>query len=378
MVPTMHCFTKAGRAASRRLIARYQKTCCPSSSNPGSRYYLKVVPLAVGSHLGGSLHHWISADLHFIFFSYVPVWHAPIREGCPLSGAENMRSPLSQSCELSSLVTFLASQTPTESLRVGCLITKELYNLLAAAARITVLFDCRHLAVRVYPLGVATCSLRYFDREHRLQTYFPRAKRRGTASKRKTVKWVLIISIVLLFQSVSAQTRLEAFESHDLTADRFAVVAKLQPILSRLEAAQKRNPAHFRAYAVEREYRLFASEPSRLTSLVLAKLSFTPPSTKTYSIEKAVGSTLGSKIVRQLLQQETRISRNVDKDSAFTRENYVFTSLGTAAIAGQACYLLRLVPRHPSPDLITGRVWIDKRTYLPRLVEGQLSKNPSF
>jgi hypothetical protein len=49
-----------------------------------------------------------------------------------------------------------------------------------------------------------------------------------------------------------------------------------------------------------------------------------------------------------------------------------------AALGGHPCYLLQLQPKHKREDLVAGRGWIDAKTNLPRLIDGELAKNPSW
>ena len=45
---------------------------------------------------------------------------------------------------------------------------------------------------------------------------------------------------------------------------------------------------------------------------------------------------------------------------------------------GQLCYVLELLPRRKSKDLLRGTIWVDANTYLPRRVDGEPAKSPSW
>ncbi len=45
---------------------------------------------------------------------------------------------------------------------------------------------------------------------------------------------------------------------------------------------------------------------------------------------------------------------------------------------GQRCYVLQLLPKQKSKDLLDATIWVDANTYLPRRVEGQPGKDPSW
>ena len=60
-----------------------------------------------------------------------------------------------------------------------------------------------------------------------------------------------------------------------------------------------------------------------------------------------------------------------------TRENYLFSYLGETVLDGQSYYLLRLDPRRKQAELISGRAWVDKESFLIRRLEGTV-KSPSI
>jgi hypothetical protein len=64
--------------------------------------------------------------------------------------------------------------------------------------------------------------------------------------------------------------------------------------------------------------------------------------------------------------------------STLTREHYEFTLLGTENLDGHPSYVLGLKPKQKRNDLLIGRAWIDQSTYLPRLIDGDMSKSPSW
>jgi hypothetical protein len=150
----------------------------------------------------------------------------------------------------------------------------------------------------------------------------------------------------------------------------------LQTLVSRRENAQAENREHYRAYTVIRQYRLYGGESQRPNSEVIADVSFVPPSEKTYKIEKASGSDRGEKVVRKILDRESEMASS--QRIPVSRENYNFTYLGEDALDGHSCYLLGLEPKRKDRDLIKGRAWVDKETYLIHQVQGAVAKNPSW
>src|SRR5712692_4045954 len=153
----------------------------------------------------------------------------------------------------------------------------------------------------------------------------------------------------------------------------------LQSIVQEMEKAQ--SEAHPQvSYQVIREYRLFTTNTSAADSEVIAKVDFRPPSSKDYDIEKRSGSTRGEQVVRRILNHEVESARKGKqaRADAVSSDNYEFTYAGESVLDGQRCYLLDLNPKRKQKDLISGQAWVDKRSFLVRHIEGEISKTPSW
>lgn len=131
-------------------------------------------------------------------------------------------------------------------------------------------------------------------------------------------------------------------------------------------------------YQVTREYQLAPASSTTSDSEVVVEVQFRPPSSKDYAIEKSSGSGRGLKIVRKILDHEVEQAKNNQPRNAVTGENYSFTYLGEAAIEGQPCFRLGLIPKRKDSELIAGEALVDERTFLIRQIEGQLAKTPSW
>ena len=148
----------------------------------------------------------------------------------------------------------------------------------------------------------------------------------------------------------------------------------LNLIVEAVEKAQSAVHPQF-PYQVLREYRLSGSNSSN----VVVEVNFRPPTSKDYRIQRSSGSKRGEQVVRNLLDHEvdTTSSRSKTK-TAITRENYDFAYIGDEVSDGQACYVLEIKPKRKEKDLIAGKAWIDKRSFLVRRIEGEISKTPSW
>jgi hypothetical protein len=155
-------------------------------------------------------------------------------------------------------------------------------------------------------------------------------------------------------------------------------VTDLQSVVAGLERAQAENRQNYRAYTLVRDYKMFSGSDRQPKSNVVAEISFVPPNRKTFTIDRVIGASRGEKVVRKILEHEVKTTAENQGASVLNRENYDFVFLGMASVDGHACYLLQLQPKHKREDLVRGRGWIDAETYLPRLIDGDLAKNPSW
>ena len=133
------------------------------------------------------------------------------------------------------------------------------------------------------------------------------------------------------------------------------------------------------AYLIVREYRLFGTKDSKADSEVVAEVSFRPPASKGYRIQRSSGSNRGQQLVRNILDHEVQAASKSSKSSiAISSDNYIFNYLGEATLDGQPCYVLGLKPKRKEKDLIAGQAWIDKQSFLVRQIEGDVEKTPSW
>jgi len=151
-------------------------------------------------------------------------------------------------------------------------------------------------------------------------------------------------------------------------------------VIQRMEQAQ-RNAKPQVPYQMIRQYQLSESNSSRVGSKVVAEVEYSPPDRETYVIQERRGSSRGEQLVRRILDHESAlVAASPESRSAtlLTRDNYTFTNLGESTLDGRSFYLLGLMPKRKQKELIAGRAWVDKSTYLIRRIEGELAKSPSW
>jgi hypothetical protein len=149
-------------------------------------------------------------------------------------------------------------------------------------------------------------------------------------------------------------------------------------IVEALEKTQSQGRLHT-PYQMLREYRLFGAKSSSADSKVVAEVNFRPPTSKDYKIQNSSGSKRGEQVVRRVLDHEVQATSNGSQSrTALTRDNYDFTFIAEEALDGQPCYLLQLKPKRKETDLISGKAWVDKQSFLVRRIEGEVAKTPSW
>jgi hypothetical protein len=111
---------------------------------------------------------------------------------------------------------------------------------------------------------------------------------------------------------------------------------------------------------------------------VIADVTFVPPGSKKYVIQRTQGTGLGEKIVRRMLEGEAQIAKEYSLTD-ISVANYDFRFTRVESLGGQLCYKLELLPLRKEQYLLRGNIWVDANTYLLRRSEGEpANKSPSW
>jgi hypothetical protein len=130
-----------------------------------------------------------------------------------------------------------------------------------------------------------------------------------------------------------------------------------------------------------RQFRFSETNSSKVSSNVVAEIEYSPPDRETYFIQERQGSSRGEQVVRRILDHESAMAAADPASRSatlLTRDNYTFTNLGESMLGGTSFYVLGLAPKRKAKELIAGRAWVDKRTFLIRRIEGEMAKSPSW
>lgn len=150
----------------------------------------------------------------------------------------------------------------------------------------------------------------------------------------------------------------------------------MQVLITGLETAQRTNRARMVPFTVTREYELFKGEEREAVGTVIAEVHCQPPATKTFSIKTATGSGRAETVVKTVLEHEVKWTK--DAKIAISREDYNFQFAATGETDHRPCYILELIPKRADSNLLRGRIWVDRDTYLIHRFEGAPAKNPSW
>ncbi|HEX2521269.1 MAG TPA: outer membrane lipoprotein-sorting protein [Terriglobia bacterium] len=177
------------------------------------------------------------------------------------------------------------------------------------------------------------------------------------------ISWMLLFSLIAIVSPASAQTT--------------STVPAVETIIARMAQARAENRHRFRPYIVTRDYKLFGKERQDTKSQVTAEVTFVPPNSKRYAIQQSIGTRLGERIVRRMLESEAEIAKDYGSTD-ISPDNYELRFIREENVGGQGCYVLELLPKRKDKNLVRGSIWVDARTYLLHRTEGQPAKRPSW
>lgn len=155
-----------------------------------------------------------------------------------------------------------------------------------------------------------------------------------------------------------------------------ATAQDVNTIVANMVRAQHQNRSRHTAYEVVRNYQIYKQNQPEATSHVTAAVDFLPPGEKSFKITESSGGMV-EHVVRKSLEHEVELTQDPSQ-SEYSPANYDFALIGQQAVEGNPCYVLSLIPKRDSKDLLKGTAWVDARTFLIRKVEGEPAKGLSF
>lgn len=156
------------------------------------------------------------------------------------------------------------------------------------------------------------------------------------------------------------------------------VIPTTEDIIPQMIQAQVENRSHFLPYVATREYELFGwDDHNQAKSRVVAEMIVAPPDSKQYTVTSTSGSAWGEQVVRKMLEGEVVLAKD-SGSTDITNDNYEFRFMREDVMSGRRCYVLELLPKRKSKNLLRGTIWVDASTYLLNRVEGRPAKSPSW
>jgi hypothetical protein len=183
----------------------------------------------------------------------------------------------------------------------------------------------------------------------------------------------LLLSAVLV---AGAQTASRTAPTISSASSARTAPSDLQALVIGLEAAQRENHAHMVPFTVRREYLLFSGNDKQPKGTVVAEVHFQPPTTKSWEIKQTSGTGRAAKVVKNVLEREAKYAH--DGKVAISRQDYQFRYAGNDDNGHRPCYILEIIPKRNQSDLLRGRLWVDRDTFLIHRFEGQLATSPSW
>ena len=159
--------------------------------------------------------------------------------------------------------------------------------------------------------------------------------------------------------------------------DTKMAVPGVNTIVTRMERAQAENLANSWPYTVIRDYKVFGKAMDKSKAHVIATVKYIPPDSKSFVIRLSGGSSLAVGLIRRVLKNETRITKN-PASASIDRENYDFRFNRVEMVSGHRCYVLELIPKLKKGNLLRGYIKVDAQSYLIRYIEGSPDVSPSW
>lgn len=189
----------------------------------------------------------------------------------------------------------------------------------------------------------------------------PRCSRRARVHPR--------VLLALAFVSISARAPIHS-AAQDSTASLIHSVD---------QAVQARDQAVL-AYTVREHYIMFRGHDEQHPAAEMTvQTSYHKGVGKTYTILSESGSAILRKVFASILENEEKINQPANRSAALLNSrNYAMTPRKEETVDGRDCIAIDLKPRHASPFLIRGTLWVDKTNGAIVQLAGTTSKSPSI
>lgn len=167
------------------------------------------------------------------------------------------------------------------------------------------------------------------------------------------------------------------FQTSLATSEREIDPPALRVIVASVADAHRRDSSSLHPYKATRHYQIFHHDNSKPVFTATAEINVVPNGTSTYKILAAKGSARGKKVVRKILDTETRATKRTGQDE-INDSNYDFAFVRRDQLDGHRMYVLRIEPKSKAMELLKGLIWVDESNYRIHQIEGTPNKKPSW
>lgn len=154
-----------------------------------------------------------------------------------------------------------------------------------------------------------------------------------------------------------------------------------EEIVERLIAMNLRRAQALHSYHGTRTYSMeYRSVLRAVSAEMVVDVTYLAPGTKEFAIQSSHGSRFViDKVFKRLLQAEVEaLSRDEERSTALSLENYAFTMVGYESTPLRSTYILVVEPKTKNKFLFRGRVWVDADEFAVVRIEAEPAKAPSF
>ena len=151
-------------------------------------------------------------------------------------------------------------------------------------------------------------------------------------------------------------------------------LSRAEQIVAGLEATSARQVRLVRSFTTNKTFTVTHGE--QINARVVAALNFTAPDVKVFTVLESRGSDfVRTQVIDRIMAAEIEVARERSRARvAITSDNYEF---GAVREDGDA-FVVETVPRRQDELLFKGRIWITKKGFHLKRIEGEPAKNPSF
>lgn len=152
-------------------------------------------------------------------------------------------------------------------------------------------------------------------------------------------------------------------------------------VIHGVDASVANREQNLLGYTVTEHYSVFRNqEKEHPAAEMTVKTTYRKDQGKSYEILRQSGSEILLKqVLGRVLESERELTKPESRTHALIDSaNYVMTVKGPDKIGTRDCIVLSLIPRHSSPYVFTGTLWVDAQDESILQLEGTAAKSPSI